>query len=486
LILSLCAILYAQSITFPAGFQIGTATASYQVEGAWNKDGRGLTIWDTFSHEGHCYQNATGDVADDHYDRVAEDLQLMKGIGVQTYRMSLAWSRIFPTGKPPLNQAGVDHYNAEINALLAAGIIPHVTLFHWDLPSGLETEYGDGWLKPETSDAFAVYADTCFQLFGDRIKNWLTLNEPHTVAMNGYCYGSHAPGRCSDRTICPTGNSATEPYIAAHNMLLAHAKAVDVYRKKYQTQQKGTIGIVLDCTWYEPNTTNPVDVAAANRALEFYAAWYADPVFKGDYPDSMKMYVGNRLPVFTDAEKQLLKGSADFYALNHYTSRWATPNPNPTGQGPDADSHTNTFAERNGQLIGPQADSNWLYVVPYGIRKNLFWLQDRYGRLDFWITENGVDVPNESAMPLNQALNDTFRVNYYNDYLTELSHAIYDTTYKVNVKGYFAWSLMDNFEWNDGYNKRFGIHYVDYKNSLTRYQKNSAKFFKNLIANCCK
>jgi len=195
--------------------------------------------------------------------------------------------------------------------------------------------------------------------------------------------------------------------------------------------------------------------------------------------------VEDRLPVFTDTEKQLLKGSADFYALNHYTSRYTSPDANPNGEGPDADDHVTLSVERDGVLIGPVADSSWLYVVPYGIRMNLFWLQDRYGRLEFWITENGVDVPNESALPLNEALNDTFRVNYYQDYLTQLSMAIYDPTYHVNVKGYFAWSLMDNFEWNDGYNKRFGIHYVQYQNNLTRIAKQSANYLKQLISRCC-
>jgi len=239
-------------------------------------------------------------------------------------------------------------------------------------------------------------------------------------------------------------------------------------------------------------------VAGVNRLLDrlwigmllidiwkFFAGWFADPVFLGDYPAVMKLYVEDRLPVFTDAEKQLLKGSADFYALNHYTSRYTSPDANPNGEGPDADDHVTLSVERDGVLIGPVADSSWLYVVPYGIRRNLFWLQDRYGPLEFWITENGVDVPNESALPLNEALNDTFRVNYYQDYLSQLSMAIYDPTYHVNVKGYFAWSLMDNFEWNDGYNKRFGIHYVQYENNLTRIAKQSANYIKQLISRCC-
>jgi len=219
----------------------------------------------------------------------------------------------------------------------------------------------------------------------------------------------------------------------------------------------------------------------------FFAGWFADPIYTGDYPDSMKQYAGSRLPTFTDAEKTLLKGSSDHYALNHYTSRYAQNNPNPAPNpgGPDADAHVLLTTVRDGKLIGPASDSPWLFVVPYGIRKNLAWLKQRYGNLEFWITENGVGVPNEDSIPFPQVLHDTFRVNYYHDYLHAMSDAIYDSA-KVNVKGYFAWSLMDNFEWNDGYSVRFGIHYVDYKNGLTRYPKDSSLFFKDLISQCCK
>jgi len=248
------------------------------------------------------------------------------------------------------------------------------------------------------------------------------------------------------------------------------------------------ISIVLDSSWAEPFSNTTDDLAASNRAMEFFAAWFADPIYTGDYPASMKQYVGDRLPTFTDAEKALLNGSSDFYALNHYTSRYAQNNSNPPTNpgGPDADSHVLLTTVRDGRLIGPPSDSPWLFVVPYGIRKNLFWLRERYGNIEFWITENGVGVPDEGAIPFPQVLHDTFRVQYYHDYLFELSRAIYNHEQGVNVKGYFAWSLMDNFEWNDGYSIRFGIHYVDYKNGLKRYPKDSSIFFKELISQCCK
>jgi len=200
----------------------------------------------------------------------------------------------------------------------------------------------------------------------------------------------------------------------------------------------------------------------------------------------MKQYVGNRLPSFTFNETRLLNGSVDFYALNHYTSIYAQNDPNPPGEGPDADQHVFLTPERDGEWIGPQADSSWLYVYPPGIKKTLFWLYERYGPLDFWITGNGVDVPKEDNLPFEEIIRDSFRVQYFLDYLNELSNVIYNPFYKISVRGYFAWSLLDNFEWNDGYSKRFGIYYVDYNNNMTRYLKDSGLFLKLIIVDCCK
>jgi len=464
---------------FPPDFLWGTATASYQVEGAVNVSGRGLSIWDTFSHiPGKIDNNDNGDVADNHYFLYKSDIQLMKKIGFKAFRISLSWSRIFPTGLPPVNQAGIDHYNDVINELVANGITPLVTLYHWDLPQGLE-DLG-GWLNRSLIvEAFNIYADTCFKNFGDRVKYWLTINEPMSVTLIGYDSGVNAPGRCSDRTRCPQGNSATEPYIVTHNMLLSHAVAVQTYRSKYQLIQGGKIGITLNIDWSVPFNNTPEDHAAAERHLVFQTGWFGDPVYFGDYPDIMKHLVGNRLPTFTEGEKLLLRGSHDFFGLNHYTSVYAQNDPNPPkNQGWGADQAAKITQVRNGVPIGIPADSPWLYVVPSGMREILHWVARRYENDDIYITENGCDVPNESALPLDQALNDTFRINYYNGYIAEMSRAIDEG---VKVKAYFAWSLMDNFEWANGYAKRFGIHYVDYKNNLTRYPKNSAVWFGNLI-----
>nr|GMD00399.1 beta-glucosidase 40-like [Ipomoea batatas] len=221
----------AQNISrasFPKGFVFGTASSAYQVEGAVEEDGRGATIWDTFSHTfGKIADFSNGDVAVDQYHRYLEDVELMKDMGMDAYRFSIAWSRIFPNGTGEINQAGVDHYNNLIDALLAKGVTPYVTLYHWDLPQALDDRYG-GWLDPQIIKDFATYAETCFKKFGDKVKHWISVNEPHTVALRGYGTGIHAPGRA--------GNSSTEPYIVGHNLLLAHATIVDIYRKSYQVK----------------------------------------------------------------------------------------------------------------------------------------------------------------------------------------------------------------------------------------------------------
>jgi len=342
------------------------------------------------------------------------------------------------------------------------------------------SEYG-GWLNESMSLYFTNYADACFKSFGDRVKHWITFNEPLSFSISGYSTGAHAPGRCSNRSICNAGNTSTEPYIVTHNVLLSHAAAVHLYRTKYQSAQNGKIGITLNCDWSQPFTNSLRDRAAAERHLEFQLSWFADPVFFGDYPQVMKDLVGTRLPAFTPDQKISLRGSHDFFALNHYTSTYASHPVSPPPTDPSWDSDQNAFLtrEKDGKFIGPAADSSWLYVVPWGIRRMLNWVNDRYQDTEIYITENGVDVPKESSMPLQEALNDTFRVNFLKDYIAEVGNAIQDG---VPVKGYFLWSLMDNFEWADGYSKRFGIHYVDYTNGEKRYQKNSAKWYSNFIA----
>jgi len=463
----------------PSDFMWGTSTAAYQVEGAYKTDGRGLSIWDVFSHTPNKTHNGdTGDIADDHYNRVPQDIALMQAMGVTHYRMSISWSRILPDGMH-VNPLGVQHYQKEMKAMQTAGIKIAATMYHWDLPQALDGSLG-GWLNSSITDAFVRYADVCFGEFGPYVSHWLTFNEPLTFAVVGYEGGTHAPGRCSDRTRCLHGNSSTEPYIVTHNVLRSHAYAVQLFRAKYQPKYASKIGIVLNSDWAEPLTDSLADYQAAYRRMMFQLAWFADPVFFGDYPYVMKQRVGARLPQFTDKEKNLLRGSADFFALNHYTSEYAMETTAPPPPGPpiyDTDAGVDTTRYQDGKAIGPMADSDWLWVVPWGMRKLLNWVYERY-QMPIIITENGVDVPGESSMPLSQALNDTFRVNYLRDYTENVFLAMADG---VKVHGYFCWSLMDNFEWADGYSKRFGLHYVDYNDNMKRYPKRSARFYAALI-----
>ncbi|MCL7046716.1 hypothetical protein MKW94_005181, partial [Papaver nudicaule] len=264
----------AENITrrsFPKGFVFGTASSAYQYEGAVKEDGRGATVWDTFAHSfAKVADFSNADVAVDQYHLYPDDIQLMKDMGMDAYRFSIAWSRIYPNGTGEVNQAGIDHYNNLINALLAKGIEPYVTLYHWDLPQALEDRY-NGWLDPQIINDFAVYAETCFKNFGDRVKHWMTFNEPHTFAIQGYDVGLQAPGRCSIllHLFCRAGNSGIEPYVVGHNVLLSHATVSNIYRKKYKRKQSGLVGIAFDVMWYEPASNSMEDIEATQRAQDF-------------------------------------------------------------------------------------------------------------------------------------------------------------------------------------------------------------------------
>ncbi|KAL4304423.1 hypothetical protein GQ457_10G028760 [Hibiscus cannabinus] len=471
--------------SFPEGFVFGTASASYQYEGAVKEDGRQPTIWDTFSHStGIIIDGSNADVAVDQYHRYVEDIQLMKDMGMDAYRFSIAWSRIFPNGSGEINQAGVDHYNNLINALLAKGIEPYVTLYHWDLPQALEDEY-IGWLDRRIIKDFALYAETCFEKFGDRVKHWITFNEPHSFSIQGYYTGLEAPGRCSTDIICIAGNSSTEPYIVAHNVLLSHAAVADIYRKNYKDKQNGSIGMSLDVKWYVPVTNATENIEATQRAQDFQLGWFLDPLIFGDYPSSMRSRVGTRLPTFTESESALLKGSFDFVGINHYTTYYASENATNTIDDllndvvSDADAHAIPF-DQDGKPIGDMANSIWLYIVPYGMRSVMNYIKEKYGNPLVLITENGMDDPNSILIPIEDALKDEKRIKYHTDYLTNLLAAIEEDG--CNVKGYFAWSLLDNWEWSAGYTSRFGLYFVDYKDNLKRYPKNSVKWFKNFLS----
>ncbi|KAF3961153.1 hypothetical protein CMV_014196 [Castanea mollissima] len=478
--------------SFPRGFIFGTASAAYQYEGAAKEGGKGPSIWDTYTHKypGRIMDGSSGDVAVDQYHRykghtLQEDVGIMKEMGLDAYRFSISWPRILPKGKvcEGVNKEGIKYYNNLINELLAKGLQPFVTLFHWDLPQSLEDEYG-GFLSPHIVNDFRDYAELCFKEFGDRVKHWITLNEPWSYSYGAYAIGGLAPGRCSgwQHLNCTGGDSGTEPYLVSHNQLLAHASAVKVYKQKYQVAQKGIIGITLVSNWIVPFSDARHNHDAALRALDFMFGWFMDPLTNGDYPHSMRSLVGDRLPKFTKEQSKLVKGSLDFLGLNYYTANYAADSHHFKAENASylTDSRANLSTVRNGIPIGPKAASDWLHVYPKGIRDLLLYTKTKYHNPLIFITENGIDEFNNASLSLEEALSDNHRIDYYSHHLHYLHSAIKDG---VNVKGYFAWSLLDNFEWSLGYTVRFGINYIDYKNGLKRHPKLSAHWFKNFLKN---
>ncbi|KAL0346887.1 UNVERIFIED_CONTAM: Oleuropein beta-glucosidase [Sesamum calycinum] len=462
---------------FPKGFVFGSATSTYQVEGGYAHGGRSLSNWDVFSVQmpGKIRDGTNGCVAINHYNQFKEDVSLMKKLGLDAYRFSISWSRILPGGRlnGGINREGVQFYNDLIDELLSQGIEPFATIFHFDVPQCLENEYG-GFLSPRIIQDFAEFAEVCFFEFGDRVKYWITQNEPWSFTRNGYVGGNFPPGhgsasaqpqsihallhRCVlgvDPT-CVCGDAGTEPYIVAHNLILAHAVAVDIYRKNYQGVQGGKIGV-----------TN-------------MSTWFVAPIVTGDYPRVMRERVGLRLPIFTPEQKKLITGSYDFIGMNYYTTYWATNKPTPPGTPPTyvTDQEVEFRMERGGKPIGEQAGSEWLYIVPHGIRDLLLHIKNKYNDPVIYITENGVDEKNDPTLPVSRARIDKTRIRYHQEHFAYMRQAM---DKGVNLKGYFLWSLFDNYEWTEGYTVRFGMIYVDYVNGLTRYPKLSAIWYMNFL-----
>ncbi|XP_027912093.1 beta-glucosidase 13-like [Vigna unguiculata] len=471
--------------SFPSGFIFGTASSAYQYEGAANEGGKGPSIWDTFTHKypDKIKNRGSGDVATDSYHRYKEDVQIMKDMNLDAYRFSISWSRILPNGQLSggINQEGIDYYNNLINELVANGLQPFVTLFHWDLPQSLEDEYG-GFLSSRIVKDFQDYAELCFKEFGDRVKNWITLNEPLTYSQQGYTVGIMAPGRCSSwlNPSCNGGDSGTEPYLVTHHQLLAHAAAVNVYKTKYERIQNGSIGITLNFIWCEPLSENKLDRQATERVIDFMFGWFMDPLTRGDYPKNMHLLVKSRLPKFTKEHSKLLINSFDFIGINYYTSRYVSDAPELRNVRSSymTDALANLSFVREGKTIGLNVASDWLYVYPRGFRDLLLYTKEKYNNPLIYITENGINDYDDPSLSLEESLLDIYRVDYHYRHLYYLQEAIKNG---VNVKGYFAWSLLDNFEWNFGYTMRFGLNFVDYRNGLKRYSKLSALWFMDFL-----
>uniref|UniRef100_A0A8C7XBU6 Cytosolic beta-glucosidase n=1 Tax=Oryzias sinensis TaxID=183150 RepID=A0A8C7XBU6_9TELE len=464
--------------TFPTGFSWGAGSSAYQTEGAWNTDGKGMSIWDVFSHrKGNILSNETGDFSCESYHKVKDDIGLMRELKLNHYRFSISWPRILPRGtiSEHVNEKGIQFYNDLINKLLDNKITPMVTLYHWDLPQVLQEKYG-GWQNVSMVDYFNDFASLCFERFGDRVKHWMTFNNPWSVAVEGYETGEHAPG---------LKLKGTGAYRAAHHLIKAHAKVWHTYDTKWKSKQKGLVGISLTADWGEPvDTSNQGDIRAAERYFQFYLGWFAGPLFHGDYPQVMKEYIGrksgqqglgaSRLPVFSAQEKTYIRGACDFLGLGHFTTRYITQKNYPSGLG---DSY---FADRDlAELVDPKwpdPGSEWLYSVPWGFRRFLNYVKvQSYGNPMIYVTENG--VPEKKYCT---DLCDAWRMQYYKDYINEMLKAVRDG---VNVKGYTAWSLLDSFEWDEGYSQRFGLFFVDFSNkNKPRYPKASVQFYKRIIS----
>jgi len=453
-----------QALGEKEGFLWGAASSAYQYEGAWNKDGRQKSIWDVFAQgSGHTHNNENGNVAVNFYEHYKSDVQRLMGYGFNAFRFSISWTRVFtkgPDGKRRANPKGVRFYKNIIGALAARNMTPIVTMYHWDLPADMD------WLDASVVDAFAEYADFLFRTFPE-VRHWITVNEPWTFCFLGYGLGLQAPGVKSEY----------EKYRCGHNALLAHARAVEIYRKKYLKTSKGEITAALNYDFAFPrNPSDPQDQQAAQLCHDFNLGWFADPIYlTGDYPASMRQRLGGNLPHFTEEQKALIKGSYEgFYGLNLYAGQYAFANQqSQIGYG-------QTFQGLDGKMIGEASDPGWLFVVPRALKAALEYVHGRYKVPKVLITENGCVVPGEeeSNLPREQSLQDTFRVNYYRDYLDNVASAVRSS--KVPVAGYFAWSLMDNFEWAYGFSRRFGIEYVDYATEK-RYPKASAKWFADLL-----
>ncbi|ESR65177.1 hypothetical protein CICLE_v10007996mg [Citrus x clementina] len=467
---------------FPDGFLFGTATSSFQVEGAYLEDGKSLSNWDVFSHiPGNIENNDNGDVADDHYHRFLEDIEIMHSLGVNSYRFSISWPRILPKGRfGEVNPAGINFYNYLIDNLLLRGIEPFVTIYHHDFPQQIEDKYGS-WLSPQMQKEFVHLAKTCFENFGDRVKYWATLNEPNLLTDMAYIRGTYPPTHCSAPFgNCSAGNSDTEPLIVLHNMLLSHAKAVKLYRKHFQEKQGGSMGIVLHSMMYEPLRDEDSDRQAVSRALAFNVGWMLDPLVFGDYPAEMREYLGSQLPRFSKEETKYVKGSLDFIGINHYSTLYAKDCIHSVcvlGSNHAIRGFVYTTGERDGIMIGEPTGNPRFFVVPEGMEKIVDYVKDRYKNIPMYVTENGYSPPKQKNQRSQDLVDDVKRIEYHSGYLSALARAIRNG---ADVRGYFIWSLMDNFEWLDGYSVMFGLYYID-RQTLERTPKLSATWFKNFL-----
>jgi beta-glucosidase len=439
---------------FPDEFVWGAATASYQIEGSPDADGKGKSIWDQFAHtEGRIWNNDTGDVACDHYLRFKDDVKMMADLGLNSYRFSISWPRIFPAGGGTPNTRGLDFYRKLVDELHKFSIQPAATLYHWDLPQALQDK--GGWENRDTARYFAEYAAYLFESLDLPVSMWITLNEPWVVAVLGNAFGVHAPGQTDF-------NQALQ---VSHNLLIAHGLAVNAFRQVKRVDEK--IGITLNLAPVQPLTDSEEDMKAAHRSDGFINRWFLDPIFKGSYPEDMVEIFSRsfKVPLFSEEDSIMVSEPLDFLGINNYTRVLV-----------ESTGDDNAFM--GSPVNPPDADyteMGW-EVYPEGLYELLVRVHRDYGPLPLYITENGAAF--DDQLLADGSVNDDKRVAYLRGYIEQCWKAVQEG---VPLKGYYLWTLMDNFEWAFGYSKRFGIVYIDFE-TQKRYPKKSADWYKQVIS----
>ncbi len=432
-------------VTFPRNFLWGAATAAYQIEGAWSEDGKGESIWDRFSHTDGTIKNAdTGDDACDHYTKFEEDVEIMRRLGLKAYRFSISWPRIFPDGYGTVNLKGLDFYSRLVDKLLSAHIQPVCTLHHWDLPQRLQ-EIG-GWGNREISARFADYAAVITKHLGDRVQSWITINEPWIISNLGYRLGIHAPGIRDDKLALQV----------AHNLLVAHGKATQALRADNALAQ---VGIALDMRPTAPASNKEEDIVAAEKTWSKEARWFLDPLFKAYYPPDVWNEYGDRVPRIKPMDMAIISQNLDFLGINYYNR---------------------TVVGKNGpvqKIEGSKYTEMGWEVTPEAFKQLMIRISRDYQLPPIYITENGAafrDVVNADGK-----VEDPDRLSYLKEHLLQARIAMENG---VDLRGYFVWSLLDNFEWAEGYDKRFGIVHVDYE-TQKRTIKASGQWYSDVIKN---
>lgn len=439
-------------LTFPDGFVWGVAASSYQIEGAWNEDGRGESIWDRFTHSPHhILTGETGDVAVDHYHRMPEDVALMQRLGIPAYSFTVSWARVLPDGTGAPNVKGLDFYDRLVDEMLRAGIRPMTILNHWDLPQRLQDE--GGWPNRSTAGRFVEYAQIVFECLADRVAIWATHDEPWVAAFLGYGTGVHAPGICD----------YTQAYQAAHHLLLAHGMAVQQFR---QAGHRGQIGLLLNLNGLLPMSDSEADIAATQRVHDETHALFLDPIFHGTYPQRLFDFIGSHQPKVLGGDLEQIRQPIDFVGLNYYNTDRVS---------------FEVFGGLNKAHLTPESAPGWgrtqmnWGIDPDGLRREVLYVTQHYRRPTIYLSENGCAMPD--APDQRGFVADWDRIRYLSAHIQALHQAIEEG---ADVRGYFAWSILDNFEWERGYGPRFGLVRVDYQ-SLERIPKQSAYWYGEVI-----